>query len=119
MIAVRAHFDGKVLVPDEPVELPENQPLVLHIETKVHQVPAEGISADEWIEQNAIDDPSLPTDGARRHDHYLYGTPKQEGSSLEQSAMGWMIEKAINDPALPVDGSHQHDHYLYGTPKKP
>lgn len=27
--------------------------------------------------ENAIDDPSLPMDGARQHDHYLYGTAKK------------------------------------------
>lgn len=25
-IVIRAHFDGKVIVPDEPVDLPVNQP---------------------------------------------------------------------------------------------
>ena len=77
MIALRAHFDGKVLVPDEPVKLPENQPLVLHIQTADSPKAENGLSADEWMEQNAIDDPTLPVDGARQHDHYLYGTPKK------------------------------------------
>ena len=26
----------------------------------------------------AVDDPTLPTDGAVNHDHYLYGAPKQQ-----------------------------------------
>jgi hypothetical protein len=37
-VQVRAHFDGKVIVPDEPVELPLNQPLTLQISvTQVRQ----------------------------------------------------------------------------------
>ncbi len=28
---IRAHFDGKVIVPDQPVELPVNQPLDVHL----------------------------------------------------------------------------------------
>ena len=29
---IRAHFDGKFIVPDEPVDLPENRPLMLRVE---------------------------------------------------------------------------------------
>ena len=32
MIALNAHFDGKVLVPDEPLDLPANQKVRLRIE---------------------------------------------------------------------------------------
>ena len=32
MIAIRAHFDGKVLVPDDPVKLPKGKALNLQIE---------------------------------------------------------------------------------------
>jgi hypothetical protein len=32
MIAVKAHFDGKVIVPDEPVHLPKDEPLLVHVE---------------------------------------------------------------------------------------
>jgi hypothetical protein len=83
MITLKAHFDGKTLVPDEPVDLPQGQPLLLHVESQAsagpHAVTEEGNgqSAAEWMIENAVDDPSLPTDGARQHDHYLYGTPKR------------------------------------------
>ena len=30
-VQVKAHFDGKVIVPDEPVELPVNEPLTLQV----------------------------------------------------------------------------------------
>jgi hypothetical protein len=32
MIAINAHYDGKVIVPDEPLDLPPNQALVVRIE---------------------------------------------------------------------------------------
>jgi hypothetical protein len=30
-LRIRAHFDGRVLVPDEPVDLPVNQPLDVEV----------------------------------------------------------------------------------------
>jgi hypothetical protein len=35
MTTIRAHFDGLTIVPDEPVNLPINQPLTLHIDETV------------------------------------------------------------------------------------
>jgi len=32
MIAIKAHFDGKVFVPDEPIHLPPNQQVNITIE---------------------------------------------------------------------------------------
>ena len=32
MVAITGHFDGKVIVPDEPVNLPRGQRLLVHIE---------------------------------------------------------------------------------------
>ena len=31
-MTIRCHFDGKVIVPDEPIELPVNQPLYVTVE---------------------------------------------------------------------------------------
>jgi hypothetical protein len=79
MVAIKGHFDGKVIVPDEPLDLPANQRLVVHIEPDPAAVAdqARGLSALDWIVENAVDDPSTPTDLAHQHDHYLYGTPKK------------------------------------------
>ena len=33
MVAIKGHFDGKVIVPDEPLHLQPNQRLIVHIET--------------------------------------------------------------------------------------
>ncbi|MGB7156929.1 MAG: hypothetical protein WBD40_02615 [Tepidisphaeraceae bacterium] len=32
MVAIKGHFDGKVIVPDEPLDLPANQRLLVHVQ---------------------------------------------------------------------------------------
>ena len=32
-VTIRAHFDGRVIVPDEAVSLPRDTPLTVHVET--------------------------------------------------------------------------------------
>lgn len=73
-MTVHAHFDGKVIVPDEPLNLRPNQALIVQIE------PVEGEreeSALAWIAANAVESDALPPDLAEQHDHYLYGRPKK------------------------------------------
>jgi hypothetical protein len=74
-MTVHAHFDGKVLIPDEPLDLLPNQAVIVQIE------PLEGDaeqSALAWIAANAADSEALPEDLAEEHDHYLYGRPKKD-----------------------------------------
>ena len=78
MIAIRVHFDGKVLIPEEPLHLPRDQTFLAHLEaTPQTSLPARP-TALEWMAEQAVDDPALPSDLAQQHDHYLYGIPKQE-----------------------------------------
>ena len=73
---ISAHFDGKVIVPDEPLDLPANQALIVQIEP----VDASGKGEESvlsWLVANALDSDSLPVDLAAEHDHYLYGCPKK------------------------------------------
>jgi hypothetical protein len=86
MMTIKAHFDGKVFVPDEPVNLPPNQRVVFHVEvvnadetsgSPAAQESAQPQSVLDWIAANPVNDPSLPVDLAHQHDHYLYGTPKK------------------------------------------
>lgn len=78
-MTVSAHFDGKVIIPDEPLDLRPNQALILQIQ----QVSGEGEQAEEsalaWIAANAVDSEALPEDLADRHDHYLYGRSSGNG----------------------------------------
>lgn len=69
---IRAHFDGKVIVPDEPVQLPVGEPLHIHLEWTE---PAASRFAD--LLNFAADLLDAPSDLAAQHDHYLYGSPKQ------------------------------------------
>ena len=69
---IKAHFDGKVFVPDEPVELPVGQSLQIQVELANGTV---GPFAD--LVRFAADLPDAPSDLAAQHDHYLYGTPKR------------------------------------------
>lgn len=79
MVTVSAHFDGKVIVPDEPLDLPPNQALIVQIERVGDQAVPSDESALTWIAAHAVDSEALPTDLAERHDHYLYGrAPKDE-----------------------------------------
>ena len=79
MIAFNAHFDGKVIVPEQAVDLPRNLPLVVQVETPGSvDLPVESapVHALQWLADNAVDD-DLPSDLSAQHDHYLYGTPKR------------------------------------------
>lgn len=77
-MTVSAHFDGKVIVPDVPIDLPPNQALIVRIEP-VHGATA-GVeeSALTWLAANAVESDSLPGDLAHRHDHYLYACPVKD-----------------------------------------
>jgi len=68
---ISAHFDGRVIVPDEPLNLPSGQRLRVEIE-KVGN--SSGRFSD--LKQFATDLPDAPSDLASQHDHYLYEQPK-------------------------------------------
>lgn len=70
--SISAHFDGRVIVPDEPIDLPAGQRLRVEIEAVEA---ADGRFAD--LLRFAVDLPGAPSDLAGQHDHYLYGTPKK------------------------------------------
>ena len=76
-MTVNAHFDGKAIIPDEPLDLPPNQALILQIEPVGPPATAEE-SVLAWLAANAVEDDALPTDLADQHDHYLYGSPTKD-----------------------------------------
>ncbi len=84
MTVLKAHFDGKVLVPDEPVNLPKNCALEVRIEQMKPAKPSPKLEPGERPLMRLLkaleelpDNPDWPTDGAAQHDHYLYGLPKR------------------------------------------
>ena len=76
-MTVNAHFDGKAIIPDEPLDLPPNQALIVQIEPVEKRETAED-SALTWLAANAVENDDLPTDLADQHDHYLYGCPGKD-----------------------------------------
>jgi len=73
-----AHFDGKVIVPDEPVELPTGCPLEIRIETAgPHSARPGSLSRLAERAGKIAANPDAPADAAAQHDHYLYGQPKR------------------------------------------
>jgi hypothetical protein len=75
---LKVHFDGRVLVPDEPVDLPLNRPLELSVVSldKPSEVPA-ALHKLAALAQKYPARSSKRGDLAAQHDHYLYGTPKR------------------------------------------
>jgi hypothetical protein len=76
---VKARFDGRVFVPDEPVNLAPGQTVSLLVEP----APAGEVPASTPL-LHLIDkfdrlpgDPDWPEDAAAQHDHYLYGAPRR------------------------------------------
>ncbi len=81
MTTLKVRFDGRVLVPETPVDLPQDR--VLEVSVADSQVtPTNGASASPFAGLQEIlaalpDDPNTPTDLAAQHDHYLHGMPKR------------------------------------------
>lgn len=78
MTMLKAHFDGKVLVPDEAVNLPVNCPLEVQV-CPIKQLPAAEKPLAKLARKLALipGNANHPPDGAAQLDHYLYGLPKR------------------------------------------
>ena len=74
-MTVNAHFDGRAIIPDEPLDLRPNQALIVQIELIEGKTEEPALA---WIAANAVDSDALPADLADQHDHYLYGRPKKD-----------------------------------------
>lgn len=72
-MTINAHFDGKVIVPDEPLDLPLNQALQLEIQPVAGEDSPSENSALTWIAAHAVESDALAEDLADRHDFYLCG----------------------------------------------
>ena len=77
MTVLKAHFDGKVLIPEEPVDLPTDRVLEVHVEAVEPAQKPKGTlqRLAELAQKHAVT--GGPSDGAAQHDHYLYGAPKR------------------------------------------
>ena len=71
-------FDGQVLRPDTPLDLEPNQRYLVTIQN----MPSEQEQADAWgILTTLTGTIEAPPDWSSEHDHYIYGTPKQEDTT--------------------------------------
>ena len=77
MRKVRAVFDGKVLCPEEPIELEVNGHYILNIEPIKKDEPIENAESDSAFDLSSLAVKTGFSDLATEHDHYLYGTPKR------------------------------------------
>ncbi len=72
---VTATFDGKVLVPESPVDLKPHARYVLHVE---QELPPVAESSDGWdVIESLIGSVQGPPDLSVNHDHYAYRLPKK------------------------------------------
>jgi hypothetical protein len=78
MITVKVEFDGRVFVPQTPVDLPVGTVLEIPIDWKPASPAADRPLIDLMQALDGIPpNPDWPADGAMEHDHYLYGTPRK------------------------------------------
>jgi hypothetical protein len=80
-MTIRARFDGRVFVPEGPVDLPVGA--MVEVPVTLAETPSSEIAPLAKLAEIAKmfpEDDALPTDLAAQHDHYLYGTPKRPRS---------------------------------------
>ena len=79
MTTLRAHFDGNVLVPDEPVNLPIGCPLEVSVwPVKPNKQSKAPLSSLMELAAKFPVNPDLPTDAAAQHDHYRCNDRNEE-----------------------------------------
>ena len=78
MTTVKARYDGRVFVPETPVNLPVGKVVEIPLpQDKSHEPTVKPLAALVEIASEFPEDPDMPTDAAAQHDHYLYGMPKR------------------------------------------
>jgi len=74
---IKLAFDGKVFIPDQPIDLPEGSILEITLPESKEQGAANPLLDLVELMRSYPSDPEWPEDAATQHDHYLYGTPKR------------------------------------------
>ena len=71
-IVIKAHYDGKVIVPDEPVDLPVGEPIEAELRVPSLRHDRRAQTQAEWEEFSAcvVDGLRLPEDAFRRENLY-------------------------------------------------
>ncbi len=74
MVQFSGHYDGKVITPDESVELPVNIPLRITVEPAAERKPQQ-VDWRRLTDLAAKYSIEGPADLAEKHDHYAHGKP--------------------------------------------
>lgn len=72
-IIFKAHYDGKTIVPDEPVELPINEPIELEFKQEFMFLPWDASKAKEaWerLKSMGVSGTNIPDEALRRENMY-------------------------------------------------
>jgi hypothetical protein len=69
-MTVNAHFDGRAIIPDEPLDLRPNQALIVQIELIEGETEESGLA---WIAANAVDSDALPAVGGGEKGYQFSG----------------------------------------------
>ncbi len=76
MTTLRAHFDGKAFVPDEPVDLPQGTQVTVTVVPDDRRSSRSALQdLADLAQQHPITD--APEDWSEQHDHYIHGAPKK------------------------------------------
>jgi hypothetical protein len=73
MVQLRAHFDGRVIVPDEPVNLPPNQPLTVQVSLGSDKKKSDDSTADAAFDRlmsRAVPGTKITSESLRRESLY-------------------------------------------------
>ena len=77
-MVIKARYDGRVFIPQQPVDLPVDSELEIVISSRSLNTAGESALARlAAIADKYPANPNLPDDLAAQHDHYLYGTAKR------------------------------------------
>jgi len=72
-VVIRMRFDGKVFVPEEPVDVPVNEPLDFELKQAAGPAPWDAEKARQaikWLAEHAIPGLNIPDDALRRENMY-------------------------------------------------
>jgi len=72
-VIIKAHYDGKAIIPDEPVDLPVNEPLEVELRSSPEFLPWDSEKAKEaWerLKSHAIPGLNIPDEALRRENMY-------------------------------------------------
>ena len=112
MTTLKARFDGRVLVPEEPVDLPVDAVL----EIQIIDAPQNGSVENGSVENGSVENGSVENGSV---ENGVAATTDAEGGKSLLMELAEISRMFPDNPDTPTDLAAQHDHYLHGMPKRP